>query len=48
MDLTHGPAETRSVGLSAYTSFYSRFTNGPNKLECCITLGWKGLPGQTF
>jgi hypothetical protein len=18
--------------------------NGPNKLECCITLGWKGLP----
>jgi hypothetical protein len=19
--------------------------NWPNKLECCITLGWKGLPG---
>jgi len=19
--------------------------NGPNKLECYITLGWKGLPG---
>ena len=20
--------------------------NGPNKLECYITLGWKGLPGK--
>jgi hypothetical protein len=23
---------------------YSQLTNGPNKLECYITLGWKGLP----
>jgi hypothetical protein len=25
--------------------FSSWLTNGPNKLHCCITQGWKGLPG---
>jgi hypothetical protein len=27
-----------------HTSFYRLHKNGPNKLECYITLGWKGLP----
>jgi hypothetical protein len=26
------------------TSYSSKIINGPNKLECCITLGWKCLP----
>jgi hypothetical protein len=26
------------------TSFSSKRTNGFNKLQCYITLGWKGLP----
>jgi hypothetical protein len=25
------------------TSFYSKIKNRPNKLECYIALGWKGL-----
>ncbi len=29
------------------TSFSSELTNGPNKLECYITLGLKGLEGTT-
>ncbi len=28
--------------------FLHTFTNGPNKLECYITTGWKGLQGQTL
>ncbi len=27
-------------------SFSLQFTNGPNKLECYITLEWKGKPGS--
>ncbi len=27
------------------TLFSSQLMNGPNKLECYITPGWKGLPG---
>ncbi len=26
-------------------SFSSKLTHGPNKLECYITLGWKGFTG---
>jgi len=26
-------------------SQHFKLTNGPNKLEYCITQGWKGLPG---
>jgi hypothetical protein len=25
-------------------SFHSKLMNGSNKLDCYITLGWKGLP----
>jgi len=28
-------------------SFSSKLNNEPNKLECYITLGWKGLPITT-
>ncbi len=31
------------------TSFYSKIKNRPNKLECYIALGWKGLlPDNTI
>jgi hypothetical protein len=30
---------------SISTSFSALLTNGSNKLQCFITLGWKGLPG---
>jgi hypothetical protein len=30
------------------TSFNLYLTNGPNKLECYITLGWKDLPVGPF
>ncbi len=32
------------LGLYLITSFSSLLTNGQNKLECYITLGWRGLP----
>jgi hypothetical protein len=33
----------RSVSKIHNTSFSSELTNGPNKLECYIDLGWRGL-----
>jgi len=34
--------------MSSIRSFFSsQLTNGSNKLECYITLGWKGLLGKT-
>ncbi len=30
--------------LLTYTSISSKLKNGPNKLECYITLGLRGLP----
>jgi hypothetical protein len=32
-----------SWGRFCDTSFASKLTNGPNKLECYVKLGWNGL-----
>ncbi len=37
--------ECNSRSLIQNTLFSSHFMNGPNKLECYTTLGWKCLPG---
>ena len=32
------------IGFFIYNTLFSlELTNGPNKLKCYITLGWKGL-----
>ncbi len=39
------PCILESRGSIHNTSFSWQFTNGLNKLKCCIPLDWKGLPG---
>ncbi len=40
----YGPRNQGTWGRIHSTSFSLKFKNEPNKLECYITLGLKGLP----
>ncbi len=42
---SNGLAYFRSKGQGAIFIIVHFLTNGPKKLECYITLGWKGLIG---
>jgi len=33
---------------TVFTKISSLLKNGPNYLECCVTLDWRGLHGQTL
>jgi hypothetical protein len=38
-------SKLNSFGMVFTILPFSKLTNGPNELECYITLGWKGLTG---
>ncbi len=46
LGFTGKPFQPSSIFLGgAFTIHKTYFKNGPNKLECYIATGWKGLPG---
>jgi len=48
IDARLGHLKVEYIGRTYNTSFSSLFMNGSHKLECYITLGWKGYQEQTL